>query len=300
MKRLPLVFGFLGTFVLTASLVFVQQTQPSAQAQGGGGGRGGAGGGAPAGPPMPTNLQVLSKDMTGQEVAAYMATVAAGLGVQCNYCHVPPAAPPGGAAPPPAAAGAAGGRGRGGAPQLDFAADDKQEKKTARVMLKMVSTVNDTLTGEFGKSGSPVVKVECVTCHHGVAKPEQLSDILSKTMLTKGEESATGKYREMRTQFYGSQSYDFTEPVLARLAQQSLAANKVDDALAWAKLNLENYPKSAPTLVALSQAHARKGDKAAALKDVEQALAIDPMNAAAKRQLDQLKAPAGATAAPAR
>ena len=90
MKRLPLVFGFLGTFVLTASLVFVQQTQPSAQAQGGGGGRGGAGGGAPAGPPMPTNLQVLSKDMTGQEVAAYMQTVAAGLGVACNYCHVPP------------------------------------------------------------------------------------------------------------------------------------------------------------------------------------------------------------------
>ena len=294
MKRLPLVFGFLGTFVLTASLVFVQQTQPSAQAQGGG--RGGAGGGAPAGPPMPTNLQVLSKDMTGQEVAAYMQTVAAGLGVACNYCHVPPAPPAG--APPAPAAPAAGGRGRGGAPQLDFAADDKQEKKTARVMLKMVSTVNDTLTGEFGKSGSPVVKVECVTCHHGVAKPEQLSDILSKTMLTKGEESAIGKYKEMRTQYYGSQSYDFTEPVLTRLAQQSLATNKVDDALAWAKLNLENFPKSAPTLVALSQAHARKGDKAAALKDVEQALAIDPMNAAAKRQLDQLNAPAGA--APAR
>jgi hypothetical protein len=31
----------------------------------------------------------------------------------------------------------------------------------------------------------------------GVAKPEQLSDILSKTMLTKGEESAISKY-EMR------------------------------------------------------------------------------------------------------
>jgi len=247
---------------------------------------------------MPTNLQVLSKDMTGQEVAAYMQTVAAGLGVACNYCHVPPT-PPAGAPPAPAAA-AAGGRGRGGAPQLDFASDDKQEKKTARVMLKMVSTVNDTLTGEFGKSGSPVVKVDCVTCHHGVAKPEQLSDILSKTMLTKGEESAISKYKEMRAQYYGSQSYDFTEPVLTRLAQQSLATNKVDDALAWAKLNLENYPKSAPTLVALSQGHARKGDKAAALKEVEQALAIDPMNAAAKRQLDQLKAPAGAAAAPAR
>ena len=232
MRRLPLVIGFLGTCALTASLVFVQQTHPSAQAPGGGGGRGGGRGG----PPPPTNLQVLPKDISVPELGAMMQGIAAGLGVQCTYCHVPPK-PPEGAAPPPAAG--RGGRGRGGPVQLDFAADDKQEKKTARIMMKMVSTINDTLTSEFGKGGTPVVKVECVTCHHGVDKPEQLSTILQTTMLTKGEESALIKYQQMRTEYDGKQSYDFTEPVLARLAQQSLAANKPDDALAWLKLNLD-------------------------------------------------------------
>jgi hypothetical protein len=76
---------------------------------------------------MPTNLQVLSKDMTGQEVAAYMQTVAAGLGVACNYCHVPPTPPAG--APPAPAAPAAEAADEAGAPQLDFASDDKQERR---------------------------------------------------------------------------------------------------------------------------------------------------------------------------
>jgi hypothetical protein len=287
MKRVPLAFGILGFCVLTASLVFVQQIQPAAQAPGGGGGAGAAAG--RGGPPPPTNLQVLPKDIPVPELQATMQGIAAGLGVQCTYCHVPPPPPPAGAAPAaPPAGGAAGRGGRGGAPQLDFAADDKQEKKTARIMMKMVSTVNDTIGKEF-KSSSPVVKVECVTCHHGVAKPEQLSNILSKTMLTKGDGAVIAKYKELRTQYYGTMSYDFTEPVLNRLAQASLAGNKPDDALAFAKLNLEYYPKSAQSYVVMSQVHARKNDRAAAIKDLEEALKIEPDNMQAKRQLDQLK-----------
>src|SRR5262249_34407137 len=161
---------------------------------------GGRAGGAPAGPPPPTNLQVLPKETTGPEVVAIMQGVAAGLGVQCTYCHVPPKPPEGAPAAPPPAAGRGG---RGGGPQLEFGADDKPEKKTARVMLQMVNTVNGTISSEFAKNGASVVKVECVTCHHGVAKPEQLSDILAKTMNTKGESSAIIKYRELRTQYYG-------------------------------------------------------------------------------------------------
>jgi hypothetical protein len=290
MKRVPLAFGILGFCVLTASLVVVQQIQPAAQAPGGGGGAGAGGAAGRGGPPPPTNLQVLPKDIPVPELQATMQGIAAGLGVQCTYCHVPPPPPAAGAAPAaPPAGGAAGRGGRGGAPQLDFAADDKQEKKTARVMMKMVSTVNDTIGKEFGKSGSPVVKVECVTCHHGVAKPEQLSTILSKTMLSKGDNAAIAKYKELRMQYYGTMSYDFTEPVLNRLAQASLAGNKPDDALAFVKLNLEYYPKSAQSYVLMSQAHARKRDRSTAIKDLEEALKIDPENMAAKRQLDQLK-----------
>src|SRR5262245_27601196 len=51
-------------------------------------GRGGGGGGGARGPqPPPTNLQVLPKDWTRQQVVQVMQTFNMGLGVMCNYCH---------------------------------------------------------------------------------------------------------------------------------------------------------------------------------------------------------------------
>jgi len=55
-------------------------------------------------------------------------------------------------------------------------------------------------------------------------------------------------------------------------------------------LNTEFYPKSTDSYLVLAQVHERKRDQAAAIKDVEKALALDPDNAAAKRQLGRLRA----------
>jgi cytochrome c-type biogenesis protein CcmH/NrfG len=108
-------------------------------------------------------------------------------------------------------------------------------------------------------------------------------------MLTKGETVAAAKYKDLRTTYYGSQAYDFSEPMLVRLSQRSMAANKLDDALAWTKLNLEFYPRSAQTYIQMSQVYSRKMDEAQALKAMEKAVELDPDNADAKRQLDALK-----------
>jgi lipopolysaccharide biosynthesis regulator YciM len=122
-------------------------------------------------------------------------------------------------------------------------------------------------------------------------------------MLTKGEGAAVAKYRELRTTYYGSQSYDFSEVMLVRLSQASLAANKIDDAISWVKLNLEFYPRSSQTYVQMSQIQTRKMDTPAAITAMEKAVELDPDNAATKRQLDTLKgvtpAPAGRGAPPA-
>ena len=303
MKRLPLTLGTFGVVGLTAAIIFVEtpaqsrvaaQAAPAAQAPAGQG-AGGAGGRGPGAPPAPPqNLQVLPKDMTTPQVQALMGTVAGALGVQCNYCHVPPAAPPAppaGAAPAPAAGAPPAGRGRGPAP-LDFVSDTKPEKAKARLMIKMVNDLNAAVTTAVGKPAAEAARVECVTCHRGVAIPAQLGAVVNQVMLAKGDTAAIARYRELRTQYYGSQAYDFTEPVLVRLANQSLAANKTDDAAAYLKLNLEFYPKSATTYLGLAQVKAKKNDKAGAIKDAEQALSLDPMNQAIQRQLTQLKAPA--------
>ena len=137
MKRV--LFGIVATgLVLTATL--------GAQAPPGGQGR--AGGGAP--PEPPKNLQVLPKDMTRQQVTQIMRGFTRGLGVRCPFCHV----------------------GEEGADlsTFDFASDEKANKKSARLMLKMVTDVNQQLASVGDKpAGEP--RVTCYTCHRGAEKP---------------------------------------------------------------------------------------------------------------------------------
>lgn len=95
-------------------------------------------------PQAPRNLQILKP----QEVGPAMRAFTFGLGVQCNYCHV------------------IDGQTR------DMASDEKQTKKTARVMLQMVNHINETFGGQMGKAAADVSKVQCATCHRGKAIPE--------------------------------------------------------------------------------------------------------------------------------
>ena len=240
----------------------------------------------PAGPPAPTNLQVLPKDSRPQDVLALMQQFTQALGVQCTYCHVQP--PPLMLAPEEVAAGA--GRGRSqGPPPMDFAADDKDTKKTARAMLTMVNDINTRLARRLDPSGKDAVRVQCVTCHRGVTNPRQLVDMLWDTMMGKGDGAAVALYRDLRQKYYGAQAYDFRESLLPSLAERSLTANKPDDAVAWAELNLELYPRSAASYLALAKAHLRKRDPAAARKDLEKTLELEPDNAAATSLLRGMK-----------
>ena len=109
-------------------------------------------------------------------------------------------------------------------------------------------------------------------------------------MTGKGEAAAVALYRELRQKYLGTQAYDFREAVLLDLGRQSLSTAKPDDALAWLQLNIEFYPQSAESYIVLAQAHERKRDQAAAVKDLEKALALAPDNAEAKRQLARLRA----------
>jgi len=245
------------------------------------------GGGAAA----PTNLQVLPKDTPQQDVVALMQQFTQALGVQCIYCHVlaaPEPPPPPDDAPAPPAAGR--GRGRGqGPPPMNYASDERPQKATARAMLRLVNDINATLRARLTKPSSEVVAVQCATCHRGITDPKPLTELLSRTMLTKGEGAAVAMYRELHQKYDGTQAYDFREPVLLTLAQQSLATGKPDDALAWARLNLEVYPRSVGTYLALSEVHTRKRDTSAAISDLEKALEIDPGNVQAKSQIELLK-----------
>jgi hypothetical protein len=243
------------------------------------------------GPAAPSNLQVLAKDTSPQDVFALMQQFAQALGVQCTYCHVQGPeqliTPEEAAAAENQAQGRGRGRGRGqGPPPMNFAADDKPQKLAAREMLRMVNDLNARLPARVGKAATDAVRVQCVTCHRGVTQPRQLADMLSQTMLTKGDGAAIAMYRDLRQRYYGAQAYDFREQTLLTLADRSMATNKPDDALAWLQLNAEFYPKSVPTYLGLAQVHVRKRDSAAAVRDLEKVLELDPGNSRARAQLD--------------
>lgn len=222
-----------------------------------------AGAQPPAGqaPPPLTNLQVIPKDTPRPQVIQTMRAFALGLGVRCEHCHV----------------------------EGNFASDELRTKAVAREMMKLTADLNTKLPGAVQKTAADATRIQCVTCHRGVAIPKQLADILSATSAGSGLDAAIKQYRDLRAQYYGNQSYDFTDGSGATLAERAMAANKPAEAVRWATLNLEYFPASQRSLLLMGQAQAAAGNPAAAIAAYEKLLALDPGNALAKRMLDQLK-----------
>jgi hypothetical protein len=103
--------------------------------------------------PTGTNLKVLPKTLTGEQLHEIMEGWADALGTHCNTCHT---------ADPTKI-------GPNGRPQLNFPDDTKPEKSTARLMVKMVQDINGNYISMVDNSGAPVA---CGTCHRGHLSPE--------------------------------------------------------------------------------------------------------------------------------
>ena len=110
-------------------------------------------GGPPRSFPAPTNLKVLPKDLTGEQVHEIMEKWEGSLGAHCNTCH---AADPKNIGP-------------NGRPRLNFADDSKEDKLTARLMYKMTEDINVNYVSKVPNSDEPVT---CGTCHRGHLGPE--------------------------------------------------------------------------------------------------------------------------------
>ena len=227
------------------------------------------------------NLKILPADIPQPQLLQTMQGFAQALGVQCGYCHASAPAPEGGR-------GAAGGRGRGqaAAPQFNFPSDEKPAKKVAREMMTMVRDLNARVPAAVGKTANAAVNIQCITCHRGVATPRQLADVLAQTAMEKGTPAAMAQYKELRKQYFGAQAYDFSETTLVTFAQRTTSP---EDQVTWLRLNLEYFPFSSRTFTALAQVQQKQNDKDGALKSLTRAVELDPQNAQARRQLDQLK-----------
>jgi tetratricopeptide (TPR) repeat protein len=199
---------------------------------------------------------------------ATMAAIATGLGVKCDYCH-------------------ARGRAMRGPVQAD-PSGKPSHMEIARQMMAMTGDLNAKIQAITGKPPDVATRVSCVTCHRGVAIPGQLSDILINSDRLNGPAAAIEKYRMLRTQYFGRQSYDFGEETLIAVGT-ALANTNPEDAVALLQLNLEFFPKSVNTYQQIAYAYTRNIDDADAIGALEKALEIDPENGIIKGRLEQLR-----------
>jgi predicted trehalose synthase len=111
------------------------------------------------------NLQVFPRDIPRDELIATMRVFTRSLGVRCSHCHVVTATEP--------------------KEVLDFPSDAKEEKKVARVMLRMTTELNATWLPRVEVAEGHAVeattvapqqaasgRIGCWTCHRGKTEPE--------------------------------------------------------------------------------------------------------------------------------
>src|SRR5262249_54756087 len=126
----------------------------------------------------------------------------------------------------------------------DFQKDDKPTKDKAREMLKMVQAINDKYLASLANRSDPPIRVQCVTCHHGLAQPRTLQDVLQTAYDQGGPDSTRARYQALRTRYYGSAAYDFGEVPLGDVAGSLRRGGHVDDAVQLLALNVDLNPSS--------------------------------------------------------
>jgi thioredoxin reductase len=126
--------------VLSSSALFGQDAPPAAGAAH-----------QPMMMPKPTNLKVLPKDISSDDLMKIMRGFTQQLGVHCNFCHEVNAA----------------------TKHPDFASDAKPEKNTARTMMLMTHEINQKYMAQIhDPDAAPDQKtVSCGTCHQGHNMP---------------------------------------------------------------------------------------------------------------------------------
>ena len=141
MMRLTVGAAALGLILMGA--LIGAQAPPAA-----GGQAGARQGGPPATPP--TNLEVLPKDWSREQVLVVMRQFNAALGVTCTHCHVFTKA---------------------GDPMNDFATDVKPQKNMARAMMRMTAGLQPTVQQAVNKTAETATRVSCAMCHRGAVTP---------------------------------------------------------------------------------------------------------------------------------
>ena len=114
-----------------------------------------------------------------------------------------------------------------------------------------------------------------------------LQGTLGDTLVQHGVEAAVAQYRELKRT--DGDSYNFGEEALNRLGYTLLGHDRMADAIAIFKLNVEEYPRSGNVYDSLAEAYEKSGQKQLAIDNYRKAAELDPKNQNAKDKLKALQ-----------
>jgi hypothetical protein len=217
-----------------------------------------------------TNLKVLSKEISKDDLTAVMRGFSSALGVRCGFCHTRKDPSP--------------------RSEFDWASDSKPEKETARIMIRMTRLINAEQIPKITTKDPDRVEVKCATCHHGQERPWLIEDVLTRAYKDGGLDSLKATYTALRHEYYGSATYDFSAPMLPGLAERLGDRDTPDLGLQLAQFNVQLFPESGYAHLALGQALGAAGQMDAAKQELTKAVELDPqLKENAQWALDRLQ-----------
>lgn len=223
------------------------------------------------------NLQVLPKAIHRDTLTQIMRGFTMSLGVRCQFCHVERAP----------AAGGGGGGGGGGGLNFDFAKDDKDNKKIARHMLRMVDSINNTFLASIPNRDDPPTNINCLTCHRGLMKPTTIEAVLLATTERTGVDSAIARYRMLRNDMAAGR-FNFSEQPVSEVARRLSAQGKHSDAIKLLEMLQEFYPNSVNIDLQIAEVHVAGGNREQGIARYRAVLAKNPNDRRAQQALQRL------------
>lgn len=223
-------------------------------------------------PEEPENLKVLPDDVKGAKLGSVMRGFASALGVRCEHCHV----------------------GEGSdLTKFDFPSDEKATKRKARVMLQMVHAINQEhlpKLSDIEERASSALEVTCMTCHRSQSRPVMLQDVLVESIKTDGIDAAEEKYRELREEYYGGFSYDFSAGALTGLGEQLGKEGDFESAIRFINIEIEMNGESPSVYYTLGGVQASANLVEDAIDSFSKGLEMAPdgWKPFFQRELDQL------------
>jgi tetratricopeptide (TPR) repeat protein len=215
------------------------------------------------------NLKVLSPDISAEELRAKMFSIGQQVGLRCSKCHdfVP------------------------GTPfaERDYASDQKELKRVAREMMRMVQGLNDAISAIDRGPDHQAITVQCVTCHRGVSKPRQIEEIFATAINEDGLTSAIELYKELREDRYGTGAYDFSAWRLGGIAQSIFDSGDTEGGMQVHALNLELNRNDGSVYFHRAESYEKQGKIEDAIADFERALERDDSFGFLKDRISRLR-----------